>query len=192
LILIATLGVGAWGTVLASTAAAGCVPGLDIRRPSIPRQTPAGARYVPAGFTVNPNQPPTSIVGFWEVVFVARGNPPGGVPDDVVVDSAYVQWHSDGTEIMNSARAPMTGSFCLGVWEKTGPFSYTLNHLAKSWSADGSTFVGPASIREDVVLGPGGDTYQGTFTITQYDTNEKILPPTPIVGVVIARRITAQ
>ncbi len=31
------------------------------------------------------------------------------------VDNAFVQWHSDGTEIMNSRRPAQDGNFCLGV-----------------------------------------------------------------------------
>jgi hypothetical protein len=44
----------------------------------------------------------------------------------------FSQWHSDGTEILNSSRPPATSNFCLGVWEKTGPFAYKLNHFALS------------------------------------------------------------
>jgi hypothetical protein len=53
-----------------------------------------------------------------------------GPPDDTPIDSGYVQWHSDGTEIMNSGRPPQNGDFCLGVWEKTGRSRYKLNHFA--------------------------------------------------------------
>jgi hypothetical protein len=30
-----------------------------------------------------------------------------------VIDAGFAQWHSDGTEIMNS-HAPATSNFCLG------------------------------------------------------------------------------
>lgn len=62
------------------------------------------------------------IVGFWKASFVSEGST--GIPDGTVVDSPFVQWHSDGTEIMNSTRAPVTQSFCLGVWHKTGKLTY--------------------------------------------------------------------
>src|SRR5437899_7459997 len=68
------------------------------------------------------------IVGFWKVTFIAKGN--SGIPDGTVIDKAFVQWHSDGTEIMNSSRPPVTSSFCLGVWKKVGPSKYKLNHFA--------------------------------------------------------------
>jgi hypothetical protein len=44
------------------------------------------------------------IVGFWKAKFVSTGS--SGIPDGTVVDSPLVQWHSDGTEIMNSSRPP--------------------------------------------------------------------------------------
>jgi hypothetical protein len=129
------------------------------------------------------------IVGLWHVTFVSRGSQ--YIPDDTPIDSAYVQWHSDGTEIMNSSRPPATGSFCMGVWEKTGRHTYRLNHVALSWNPDG-TPQGPASIREEVTLDRSGNTYKGTFTIVQYDlTGINVLVPTPIVGVLTAERITA-
>ena len=128
-----------------------------------------------------------TIVGFWHVTFTSEGttNPP--IPDGTVVDNGFAQWHSDKTEIMNSSRPPATGSFCLGVFEKTGRAAYTLNHFALSWNPDG-TMQGPASIRETVTLARDGDSYSGTFSIDQYDTNRQLLAH--IVGRVTATRIT--
>ena len=71
-----------------------------------------------------------AIVGFWHVKFISKGT--GFIPDGTVVDMGFSQWHSDGTEILNSSRPPATSNFCLGVWEKTGPFAYRLNHFALS------------------------------------------------------------
>ena len=68
------------------------------------------------------------IVGFWKVKFVAEGNP--DIPDGTPIDDGLAQWHSDGAEIMNSGlRPPVTGNFCLGVWQKSGCSSYKLNHF---------------------------------------------------------------
>jgi len=137
-----------------------------------------------------------SIVGFWHVSFVAQGNAPNGPPDQTPIDDAYVQWHSDGTEIMNSSRPPIIGSFCLGVWKQTGPRTYQLKHLAKSWAPDGP-FIGPTVILETVTLGRNGTSYSGTFSITQYDAEGHVIPPmpglpaAPIIGVIRANRITA-
>jgi hypothetical protein len=126
------------------------------------------------------------IVGFWKVKFVAEGTT--GIPDDTVIDNGFVQWHGDGTEIMNSSRPPATGNFCLGVWQKSGPSSYKLNHFALSFDPSG-TLIGPAQIREDITLNHKGNQYEGTFTIDQYDLEGNPLPP-HITGRVTATRIT--
>jgi hypothetical protein len=125
------------------------------------------------------------IVGFWHVKFISRGTT--GIPDGTVVDMGFSQWHSDGTEILNSSRPPATSNFCLGVWEKTGPFSYKLNHFALSSDLNGN-MIGPANIREDVTLDVHGAGYTGTFSIDQYDTSGNRL--VHITGEVKATRIT--
>lgn len=129
-----------------------------------------------------------AIVGFWKVLFVAEGNNPPGPPDGVTVDFGFQQWHSDGTEILNSGmRAPATGNFCLGVWKKTGRSRYKLNHFALSYDPAGN-FVGPANIREEVVLDRDADSYSGSFAITQFD--QKGNPIGGVVGRVTGTRIT--
>jgi hypothetical protein len=125
------------------------------------------------------------IVGFWKVKFLSEGNP--GIPDGAVLDNGFVQWHSDGTEIMNSSRPPATGNFCLGVWQKSGPSSYELNHFALS-SDPGGNLIGPARIQEHLTLNHKADQYEGTFTIDQYDVSGNLLAH--IAGRVTATRIT--
>ena len=63
---------------------------------------------------------------------------------------------ANGTEIMKSSRAPVTQSFCMGVWQKSGPSSYQLNHFALSFDTS-NNFVGPAQIHEDVTLDKKAD-----------------------------------
>ncbi len=126
-----------------------------------------------------------AIVGFWHVKFISKGTT--GIPDDTVVHMGFSQWHSDGTEILNSSRPPATSNFCLGIWEKTGPFTYRLNHFALSSDLNGN-MIGPANIREDVTLDVHGASYTGTFSIDQYDTSGNQL--VHITGVVKATRIT--
>lgn len=126
------------------------------------------------------------IVGLWSVKFVSEGTP--GIPDGTVIDDAYVTWHGDGTEIMNSARPPITSSFCMGVWKQTGQRRFKLNHFAKSWDPSGTTFIGPANIKEEVVLDRDGDSYRGTFTIDQFDNNGNVLAH--LIGKVSGTRIT--
>jgi hypothetical protein len=129
-----------------------------------------------------------SIVGFWHVKFVSDGittGIPGGIPKGAEVDAGYSQWHSDGTEILNSAgRAPNTTSFCLGVWERTGPHTYLLNHFATSWdptkgivgpSGPAGELIGPTNIREEVTLAPNGESYAGSFSINNYNESGSLL-----------------
>ncbi len=111
------------------------------------------AKLKAAGDDIDP------IVGFWKVSLDIGTNN---------IDSAFVQWHADGTEIMNSKRPPVTSSFCLGVWKRVAPSKYALNHYAITWNPD-NTMVGVTNIRESITLANDGDHYSGTFTITQYD-----------------------
>jgi len=125
------------------------------------------------------------IVGFWKAKFVSEGS--SGIPNGTVVDSPFVQWHSDRTEIMNSSRVPATQSFCLGVWKRTGDSTYELNHFGLSFDTSGD-FVGPAQIRENITLDQNGDEYSGTFTIDQYNASGSLLQE--VKGQVTATRIT--
>jgi len=194
-VVTAAMGAAALGLIDTPVAAAGCAFPNDTGG-TVPRRSRPQAEnsaYRPASFVLasdrDRHDDEDGIVGLWHVTFVSKGSQ--YIPDDTPIDSAYVQWHSDGTEIMNSSRPPATGSFCMGVWEKTGRSTYRLNHVALSWNPDG-TPQGPASIREEVTLDRSGNTYKGTFTIVQYDlTGINVLVPTPIVGVMSAERITA-
>jgi len=126
-----------------------------------------------------------SIVGFWHVKFVSEGTT--GIPDGTIIDMGFSQWHSDGTEILNSSRPPATSNFCLGVWEKTGNHAYKLNHFALSSDLHGN-LIGPANIREEVTLDASGNSYTGKFTIDQFDLNGNTLAH--VAGNISATRIT--
>jgi hypothetical protein len=130
-----------------------------------------------------------AIVGLWKFKFVSQGNTGIGIPDGAPLDQGYATWHRDGTEIMNSGRAPKTGSFCMGVWKQTGRSSYKLNHFALSWDPTGTTLIGPTNIKEEIVLDGSENSYSGTVTIDQYDTEGHLL--VHISGVVSGQRITA-
>jgi hypothetical protein len=126
------------------------------------------------------------IVGFWQVTLTAKGNNPGP-PDGVVIDKGFSQWHSDGTEILNSSRPPVTQSFCLGVWKKLASGKYKLNHFPISWDPN-SNLVGVANLREEVTLSADGNTVTGTFTIDQYDqAGNKLVH---LIGTVSGTRLT--
>jgi hypothetical protein len=155
-------------------------------------QTPLGQpRLLRAGLvTVSEHgDEDAPIVGFWHVKFVSQGSQ--GIPDGAEVDAGYAQWHSDGTEIMNSGgRAPDTGAFCLGVWRKVGDCEYKLNHFAAAWDPVAGQLLGPANIREDVKVSQDGNEFSGTFTIDQYD--EANNPLGHVQGTITGTRITVK
>ena len=136
-----------------------CVSAL-IERGEHSAAAAGGAASVHACIVLELGSQNDGIVGFWKVKFIAEGN--AGIPDGTVLDNAFVQWHSDGTEMMNSSRAPVTQSFCMGVWQKTGKSSYELNHFALTFDTS-NNFVGPAQVQEDVTLDKKADQYTGTF-----------------------------
>ena len=128
-----------------------------------------------------------SIVGLWKFTFTSEGSQ--GIPDGAVVDAGYVTWHADGTELMNSGRPPITGSFCMGVWKPVGPSTFKLHHIALAWDPTGTVFVGPAEIRETVTVAPKGNSYVGKFTLDQFATDEKTVLA-HVQGTVTATRVT--
>ena len=127
-----------------------------------------------------------SIVGLWKFAFIAKGN--ARIPDGHVIDAGYVTWHSDGTELMNSGRPAITGSFCMGVWKQTAAATFKLNHIGLSWDSTGASFVGEAHIRETVKVARDGDHYTGTFVIEQFST-DGITILDRVTGVVSATRV---
>jgi hypothetical protein len=146
-----------------------------------------------------------SIVGMWKFTFTAQGNStnpaPFNPPDGATLDVGFVQWHSDGTEMMNSGRDPASQSFCMGVFKSVGPSTYKLNHFALSWDATGRScsppqqpdatgcFEGPTNIQEEITLNHSGNHYAGTVKIIQYDPSG-IHIVFELTGTVSADRIT--
>ncbi len=129
------------------------------------------------------NQGVHSIVGMWSFKMTVGSQ---------TADFGYQQWHSDGTELMNSGgRAPASENFCMGVWRQTGPARYHLNHLALSYDPSTGTINARVNIKEDVVLDPTGSSYSGTFSIDVYDPSgtTKVAPTTS--GQVTAQRVRA-
>jgi hypothetical protein len=191
--LIAVLAVMLFGTMLTPWASAQC--GFwdssrlgPLRFQPLSGQAPTESRPGSLLVVSDDRSDGAAIVGFWKVLFVAEGNNPPGPPDGVTIDFGFQQWHSDGTEILNSGmRAPATGNFCLGVWKKTGRSRYKLNHFALSYDPAGN-FVGPANIREEVVLDRDADSYSGSFAITQFDQKGNLIGG--VVGRVTGTRIT--
>ncbi|MGH9408419.1 MAG: hypothetical protein ACRD1V_03100 [Vicinamibacterales bacterium] len=182
--------------VVSSTASAGCANPIDLRKGGV---TPAAFLSGGALRLIRTSMEDSQIVGLWQFTFTSVGNTALGIPDGAPLDMGYTAWHSDGTEIMNSSRDPVTGNFCLGAWDEEGHRSYKLNHFAIAWDNTGTfctpvapatnCLVGPANIREHVTVDPHGDTYSGTVTIDQYDNHQNLIMH--LTGKVSARRITA-
>lgn len=131
---------------------------------------------------------PDSIVGLWHLKFIV---PTPGSSQTTEIDAGYSEWHSDGTEIMNSgSHPPATSNFCLGVWDKTGEREYKLNHFAIAWTGDPSATapIGPVNIIEQVTLSNDGKTFTGSFTIVQYD--ESLNVKGQAAGTITGSRIT--
>jgi hypothetical protein len=199
----AFLGLVLMGTIFTARASADCgfyLPGHKAGAVVSP-QSWSGATFRPASLLMisEHDSDDVSIVGFWRVTFTAEGNGKEGPPDNTPIDSGFVQWHSDGTEIMNSGRPPQNGNICLGVWEKTGKFKYKLNHFANGNVIDPTNPTaigppgGPTQIAEDIILSRDGNHYAGMFTLDAYDTpanGNKLL--THIIGVITATRITVR
>jgi hypothetical protein len=120
-----------------------------------------------------------SIVGMWAFRQTAGGN---------LVDFGFQQWHSDGTELLNSGgRAPATQNFCMGTWIQPTPGHYHLNHLALSYDSSG-VLNAKVTIKEDVVLSATGMNYSGTFSIDVHDPNSNALLQ-HVAGQVTAQRV---
>jgi hypothetical protein len=161
---------------------------------------PVTAVTATAAATRTPAATGPQIVGLWHVIFTSVGNnsAPFNIPDGALLDNGYAQWHSDGTEIMNSLRDPATSNFCLGTWADLGARTYGLTHFALNWDNTGkmctpqggatSCFVGPVNIRQQVTVTPNGSTYDGTVSITQLTPDGHTMYT--LTGTVHAERIT--
>jgi hypothetical protein len=162
---------------------------------------PGSEGFINAGFETSGAS--GGIVGLWKFSMVSDGIAPNPVPEGAPVDFGTTQWHDDGTELMVSGgRAPSTGDVCMGVWEKIGPRTYKLKHLALAWVSSDTPpsmggpgpspaqFLGPAIIQEVIVLDKSRASYSGTFTLDQYNADESVLL-VHVSGSVTGTRVTA-
>jgi hypothetical protein len=190
--LAGMLGVVLSVTMLSVWASAACG---DVNKfgANLHRQSRQGSDPLARGSLLMIAENTDPIVGMWHVTFTAQGNP-SGPPDGTQIDNALATWHSDRTEIMNSARPPQDGDFCMGVWKKTGSNAYKLNHVA--WFANDTANApsgignptGPTRVFQQITLSADGNHYSGTFTLDAYDTSGT--PVAHLVGVISATRIT--
>ena len=133
------------------------------------------------------------IVGLWEFKYISKGNAETlGIPDGAVIDGGITLWFAEGNEnTVSGVRDPGTGDVCLGVWKRTGDWTYELNHIGLSWDATKHVYVGPAFIKQHVTLGEDKKHYSGTFTIDQLSPDGKTPSlPALIKGTITATRIS--
>jgi hypothetical protein len=137
---------------------------------------------------------PAPIVGLWAFEYIAEGNEGwGGPKDGTMIDGGNTLFFAEGNEITASGvRDPKTGSICLGIWKRTGDYSYELNHIGLSWNpaANPPASLGPAFIKQALTLSKDGNTYNGYFTINQLkaDGIHNLMPT--VTGRIYARRVT--
>jgi hypothetical protein len=162
-------------------ALAQCGLSSKLLKPSSWQPQMGGAHVVRAPFgRFDDDDDSPSIVGMWHVVFTAKTFNGAAIPN-TMIDNALVQWHSDKTEIMNSARPAQDGDFCIGVWAKTGRSTYHLNHFAWLGGSDTANAPsgignppGPTRLVETVTLSEDGNHYSGTFKLDAYDTSNNL------------------
>jgi len=187
--MISTLGAVVFAAALAPIANAGCgeMPGKAAPAGKQPQYMQAA--YRPARFVLVDNDlAGANVVGLWHVVFS------GGF------DDGYAEWHSDGTEIMNSGfHNPSSGNFCMGVWTKTGGSSYVLTHVALAYTSTTSTSPDVIVIlREQVTVDHTGNRFTGMYAAQAYAPVAGTASPNfgsplgpPATGTITGDRITA-
>lgn len=133
------------------------------------------------------------IVGLWTFKYISKGNLKTlGIPDGAILDGGNTLWYADGNEATVSAvRAPAAGDVCLGIWKRTGQWTYELNHIGLAWNTDKNVPLGPAFIKQYLTLSKDKNSYTGTVTIRQLDADGHTLStPAPITGTIVATRVT--
>ena len=181
--------------MIVPSALAQCRLSKKLVKPASWNPQPRGAHVMRAAlgrFDDDDDSP--AIVGMWHVIFTAKTFNGSAIPN-TMIDNALVQWHSDKTEIMNSARPAQDGDFCLGVWSRTGRFTYYLNHFPWLGGSDTTNApsgignpTGPTHLVESVTLSEDGNHYSGTFKLDAFDTSNNLT--VSFTGVLSATRVT--
>lgn len=188
-----TLGAGIFAAMFVSNAMAGCGDLSSLQGPFklVDPQVQAKAS-TPRLEVASPEQRASSgasMVGMWQFQFISKGNTGHNpsIPDGALLDFGFSQWHSDGTEILNSAGVP-GGGFCLGVWGQTGFLTFELNHFPIAFDPTTGAVANYINVREQDTLSPSGDSFSGTFTEDIYDPKGNHVDH--LTGNVVATRIT--
>jgi hypothetical protein len=150
----------------AGVAGAGFALGCGGRSMSLGQDPPA-----------DPPDPP-SFVGFWHAKLVKS--------DGSLVFQSVVQYHPDGTEFENAYTPSITADFCEGVWKKVKDHTVMIYHIVLNHDATG-TPSGYIVITQRNTLSKDGNSYQGSFTFTEYDDSNTEI--TSFNGTIEAHRI---
>jgi hypothetical protein len=182
-----TLSAGICVTMFASKASAcGEIPKGPFEFPEAASESRVVSASANADTALQRGSSEVPIVGMWKFQFISKGNAPS-IPDGALIDYGFMQWHSDGTEIINSAGVP-GGGFCLGVWGQTGFLTYEINHFPIAFNPTTGKVANYINVQEQDTLSPSGDSFTGTFTENVYDPTGKLVDH--LTGTVTATRIT--
>jgi len=168
------IGLGALAAVAVAAPAAFAGCGDASIQPATYQMGSNDARLIPASLGAQ------GIVGLWSFTFVPTAGPG---------DWGYQQWHSDGTEIMNSGgHSPASANFCLGTWRQSGPNSYHLKHFPLAYDPTSGALVFKIVVTEDVTIDATGNNFSGHQTLQFYDPTGTNLEMTQ-TGTVTGHRV---
>ena len=139
-------------------------PSMALPMASLSMSAQSGSTAQPRTAEPNAAAEP-SIAGLWNTSFLAGGQ---------LVDEGFDMWTSDGLEVLNDFPPPSSGNVCVGVWSRTAPFTYQLNHPSWVFDPSGQNLAGTAFIREKVTLDACGNTFSGKATLDFYDLTGKL------------------
>lgn len=120
-----------------------------------------------------------SIVGLWHAVYTSGG---------VTAWEAFDQWHTDGLEF--EAADLQIGSMCQGTWVKTSPGTVRLFHVGWNFDPTGITLTGYFTEIQVDTVSADGNTYDGTYTLQNFDLSGNHIQGQDQSGTVHAIRLT--
>ena len=166
----------AWICALGASSAQACNLGAQVFHPSS-----AATAMLSKSLIESDDAPPheATAVGLWQSTFSGTDG------------STYIGFetiYADGNELLIDNSAPSTDNVCSGVWEQTGPRTYTINH--PSWDFDTSgNLIGIVVLIETFTVDAKGNKYTGTGTVTIYDPSLSTIVY-QVSGTLTATRIT--
>jgi hypothetical protein len=198
------------GAAFAQQASAGCLDMPKFKHTAYSVDGDSGFRLIKADYRDDEWGPSffhAPIVGLWAFTYTGEGNTGAAAfLNGQRVDAGNTLWFADGNEITYSGvRNPIAGATCLGIWKRTGEYTYVLNHIGLSWDPTASNPLGtgnlmnpgggpgapggPAFIKQYIVLAKDGQSYSGSFTINNLLPDGKT-PAGTIKGSIKATRVT--